>query len=72
MPASRWPPKGSGGKVMGTRRMELKTPLSPRIFQNGSLPLRLRMRGFDRGRRYRPSFRLRRGGITLAEESTGP
>ena len=39
MPASRTPSNGSGGKVSGTRRMELKTPCSPRIFQKGLLRL---------------------------------
>jgi hypothetical protein len=61
----------SAGKVIGTRRMQLKTPCSLRIFQNGWLLRSRRTSGLPRGMRYFPSRRTRRGGRISTELSFG-
>ncbi len=61
----------SGGNVMGTRRMVLKTPFSPRIFQNVTLLRMPRISGLERGMLYFPSDRTRLGLPMRAEERSG-
>jgi hypothetical protein len=49
MPDRRTPPNFSGGKVMGTRRTELKIPFDPRTLQNAWLLRFSFNNGFESG-----------------------
>ncbi len=49
IPDRRTPPNFSGGKVMGTRRTELKTPFEPRTLQNAWLLRFSFSNGFESG-----------------------
>src|SRR4051812_46678701 len=65
------PSNFSGGNVIGTRRIVLRMPCSPRIFQNALLLRRNSRTGRDSGTRQRPIRRTRSGFPTRAEESSG-
>ena len=71
MPESKTPWNFSGGKVTGTRMMELKMPCSPRIFQKGLLFCFSVARGFPRGIRYLPTENTREAAPISAEDKIG-
>jgi hypothetical protein len=60
-----------GGKVMGTRTMVDAMDCSPSSFQNGLLFRRISTQGRDNGIRNRPSFQMRCGGWTRADDNSG-
>ena len=71
MPESSTPLNFSGGKVTGTRMMELKMPLSPRIFQKGLLFCFRVARGLPSGIRYLPTENTREAAAMSAEDRMG-
>ena len=68
---SKVPLNFSAGNVIGTRRIVLTMPWSPRVFQNGWLRRPASISGFPRGMRNGPSGNVRFGGSTRAEASSG-
>ena len=71
MPERRCPLNFSGGKVIGTLRIVLKTPFCPKIFQKGMLLRRPFISGFESGILYFPMDRFLLGFPIRAEERSG-